>query len=58
MLRGASASVKNRMATPVEQASDRLRDALARIVALPQEAVIKAALACGDLRDFLRRLAA
>ena len=48
------------MATAAEQASEPATYAaeLDRIATLPHEAVIKAALECCDVRDFLRRLGA
>ena len=50
------ATVESLLAARNIPAADQLGDELDRIAALPHEAVIKAALECRDLRDFLRRL--
>ena len=51
-------TVESLLAARGIRVADQLGDGLDRIVALPHEAVIKAALECRDLRDFLRRLGA
>ena len=52
------ATVESLLAARNIPAADQLGDEVDRIAALPHEAVIKAALECRDLRDFLRRLGA
>ena len=52
------ATVESLLAARNIRAADELADESDRIAALPREAVIKAALECRDLRDFLGRLGA